>query len=433
MDADLDLVPDGCDACEGDDSTGDADGDAICDSDDLCSGDDAAGDVDQDGTCADADLCDTDETKLEPGACGCGVPDDDLNLDGLTDCLVESITIEGRRSHVYFENGQAKWASFYGKMELNGGLLAPDLRDGAVGIGGIGVSIQGVNAYSRDDVAYTVTDGAEAADNDEKWSWKISNTERATLRWKNSEKYMSTRDPAFPSVNTTGNVGRLVSRFIHADETMLRYRWNNKTTLPMSLVIDGVPLLTVERDPTDICEESADGESPAVACFDGYKVTSTYSLFEVYRDEEEVNRVIDVAFTGDRLGDGNIIAWYADGDVTDGLTGLAYSQVAIDDGTNTSVWYNAGGRFDITVPLSGAQPTVPSGTCPTAALSLQMGDASTVAVAEGEADFYGYAVENGQQTHRKRGVTTVTKTWTHWRANEVSEDCELDDDTCGED
>ena len=171
-----------------------------------------------------------------------------------------------------------------------------------------------------------------------------------------------------------------------------------------------------------------------VTCLDGYSVTSTYALFEVYRDEVERTRVVDVAFTGDRLGDGNVIAWYADGDASDGLSNLLYTQTAIDDGTNSSVWYNAGGRFDLAVPLLGLpQPTVATGTCPTTTLTLQMGDATTYATVEGEADFYGYSVVNGQQTQRKRGVTTVTKTWTHWRATEVAEDCNIDDDTCNED
>jgi hypothetical protein len=172
-----------------------------------------------------------------------------------------------------------------------------------------------------------------------------------------------------------------------------------------------------------------------LTCLDGYSVASTYQTHEVYRDDDgERKRVVDVDFTGDRLGDGNVIAWYADGNADDGLTNLVYSQVALDDGTGTSVWYNAGGRFDITVPIGGfAEPLV---SCPSAELSLQFGGANTTATIEGSAEWTGYDVEKKSQKSTKKvngQHVTSTKSWTHWRAKEVGEDCALDDDTCDED
>ena len=43
-------------------------------------------DEDGDGVAADCDLCDNDPLKLDPGICGCGVPDIDQDNDGIFDC-----------------------------------------------------------------------------------------------------------------------------------------------------------------------------------------------------------------------------------------------------------------------------------------------------------------------------------------------------------
>ncbi len=430
VDSDGDGLDDDVDNCievdnlEQDNADGDMFGDG-CDDDD-----------DDDGADDDDETCDTDPAKTAAGDCGCGTADEDADLDGVTDCLEEVLTIDGRRSHVYFEDGLGVYAQFNGALELNGGLLAPDLRSGDAGYGQIGATIEGVAAYSNDAVTYEVADGGSAVDNRERWGWKVGNNERASVRWKDSEKYVSTRDPAFPSLDEEDNYGRLVSRFIHADETRLRFRWTRKTELPLTVAIDGVPLLTVTEDADDSCVEGETTPEGAVyTCLDGYALVSTYDVHEVYRDEDgERKRVVDIDFTGDRLGDGNVIAWYADADADDGLSGLLYSQLALDDGTGTSVWYNAGGRFEAIVPITGvAEPSV---SCPSATLNLQFGDASTAAVLEGSAEWTGYDVERRSQTLTKKvngRRVTVTRAWTHWRANEVGEDCELDDDTCDED
>jgi hypothetical protein len=60
-------VPDGCDVCPGYDDTQDADGD---------------------GTPDDCDGCPEDPFKVEPGICGCGVPDEgDDDGDGFLNCI----------------------------------------------------------------------------------------------------------------------------------------------------------------------------------------------------------------------------------------------------------------------------------------------------------------------------------------------------------
>ena len=44
-------------------------------------------DTDGDGTLDCQEYCPLDPNKLEPGVCGCGVPDVDSNHDGVLDCL----------------------------------------------------------------------------------------------------------------------------------------------------------------------------------------------------------------------------------------------------------------------------------------------------------------------------------------------------------
>ncbi len=62
----------------------DTDGDGLPDCIDPCP---ASGDSDGDGVDDCLDRCPNDDAKLDPGACGCGVPDTDANGDGLPDCL----------------------------------------------------------------------------------------------------------------------------------------------------------------------------------------------------------------------------------------------------------------------------------------------------------------------------------------------------------
>ncbi len=357
----------------------DGDGEVAC----LCD------DADNDGTCDDEDGCPADPLKVEPGACGCGEPDGDEDGNGIEDCVQEDLFLEGRRSHVKWHNSRP-YALFTGRMELGGGLLAPDFRDGDVGHGQIQVEIGATSPVTVYDEAldyevYEHNNGVET-DNREKWRYKDGNRERATMRWRNSMRYRSKNDPAMPGIRDDDNWGRMHSRFIHTDETRLRVRWNRRTELPLTIVIDGVPLVTIAEDGDD------------------YQVTSPYETYEVYRkDGTERRRVVDIAFVGDRLGDGNVIAWYADDDPDDGLDGLLNSHEAIDQGTGDSVWYNAGASFNVKVPLDGySQPDDDEAQ---ASLWMQFGDADTDFVITGEVTYCGYEVA---------GI--------HWRASEVLDD-----------
>ena len=74
-DRDGDGVCDAVDRCPLD-NPDDSDGDGVCDSADPCPFDDPD-DADADGICNSDDGCPNDPAKSEPGACGCGVPDDD--------------------------------------------------------------------------------------------------------------------------------------------------------------------------------------------------------------------------------------------------------------------------------------------------------------------------------------------------------------------
>jgi hypothetical protein len=94
-------VPDACDAClEGDDRLDD-DEDGVPDACDQCPGVIDGLDADGDGTANCLEECPLDPDKLEPGVCGCGLPDEDTDGDDLPDCqlctISETELIEPRR------------------------------------------------------------------------------------------------------------------------------------------------------------------------------------------------------------------------------------------------------------------------------------------------------------------------------------------------
>lgn len=64
----------------------DDDGDGVPNDIDVCPGEDDNLDSDGDGVADCLDLCPADPAKTDPGACGCGVADEDVDNDGIADC-----------------------------------------------------------------------------------------------------------------------------------------------------------------------------------------------------------------------------------------------------------------------------------------------------------------------------------------------------------
>lgn len=86
-DSDADGIGDACDICYGA-SNADSDSDSYCDENDNCPTDSNPDqlDTDSDGVGDICDGCPVDSSKIDPGICGCYVPDDDSDSDGTPDC-----------------------------------------------------------------------------------------------------------------------------------------------------------------------------------------------------------------------------------------------------------------------------------------------------------------------------------------------------------
>jgi hypothetical protein len=131
------------------------------------------------------------------------------------------------------------------------------------------------------------------------------------------------------------------------------YGWPRTATLPVTIAVDGIVLLTVDA-------------SRNVISAPPYTVRGTQ---------------VDVVFP-DRLVPGNTLAWYADANPGNGLQNLIFSHEAVADGSAVATYYNAGGRFWITVPITGITKTYAQRT---AKVEMSFGEEHVTLVGCGEA------------------------------------------------
>jgi hypothetical protein len=120
-------------------------------------------------------------------------------------------------------------------------------------------------------------------------------------------------------------------------------------------------------------------------------------------------KTVDVLYP-DRLVPGNVISWYADGDLSNnsGLPeNLVYQHDASANGTATDTYFNAGGRFFIKVPVVGlALTALPR----TATVEFTVGQQGITQV--------------GCSAFTVEGYSLVGK---NWKFNDGPDDCESED------
>ena len=418
VDTDLDGAADDCDAFPVDPAEwDDTDGDGVGDNGDAFPSDPTETvDSDGDGLGDNGDQC---PNEYADGA-------EDIDNDGCLDIL-EDLALTAETSHIrWYDTKVGKkrvngvretfdenksHARFHGTMELTGGLLAPDFRDASDnGLASIQVTMGASNpvtVYDSGDLLMDVYDQctASTSDNREKWKHydryeneygaKPYSHERATLRWRNSMRYRSWQEAGYPAMSEEDNLGRIHSKAISVDESRVRVRWNRKTELPLTVALNGVTLVTIEDN----------GDNT-------YTVDSAYDSETVFRGNgTERTRVIDVLYP-DNLTEGDELIWYSGTDQTG--TEL-YDQTLEENAASTSntdsVWYNAGGRFHLRVPIGddivdGNLSEATDAAEQVATVSITVGDTSVPGSAvTGEVTYSGYVVTDG-----------------HWRIAETDED-----------
>jgi hypothetical protein len=286
--------------------------------------------------------------------------------DDVQSCLAHST--------VYFSSSYStatsKYVVFEGAMTHTEGNLASDFRDSEeIAQGALSVTVAGNLVYENAAVPFAVIDG-DPVNNAEKWQFTAGPYEKATLLWKDSQAYDANRDPALPN-----NVGKLFTRFIHANETELRFEWKSSTRKPLLIVVDGI--VVVKRD------ASGNVTSPLPNHKSGSRIDVVYP---------------------DRLVPGNTIAWYNDANPADGYQNLIYTHEATSDGISADTYFNAGGEFFVSVPVSGVSINAASKS---AQVNLNIGEYNVTLV--GCAEF---------------SASPYDKQGSRWNYNDDCEDCE---------
>jgi len=262
---------------------------------------------------------------------------------GAGDCADIGTTVDCARVR-FKSNGQSQWASFNGNLTLLGGNQAADFRVNGLAKGAVKVTFgctgTPTTVYCKTNISFKVKDHPADDDDDdsgqsdhEKWEYKGMSPEHIFFRLKDDQRYDALRDPNLPVSAATGNrnLGKLKTVFIHFDQTRFSYDFKNATK-PVTITIDGIVLLTIRTNGT------------------------VYSPFPKWI----YGKRVEVLYPG-RLVPGNEICWFNDNDpnvdsVADAygtLDNLVYCHVASASGTGTDTYFNAGGVFNITVPVSG--------------------------------------------------------------------------------
>ena len=254
-------------------------------------------------------------------------------------------SLDKSKVHVH---GSKPYAHFEGSLVLTEGQLAEDFRsaiDAGHGTVSVTLGADGLVAYENSDITFGIT-GATQENKDEKWTHKGANPiEQIKFRWDTAPEYDAGNDPDLPA-----SVGELYSEFIHVADTSLQVDFK-KATLPLTVVIDGIVLLTIQTN------------------------GSVESALPV-----EVHRKKATVLFPDRLVPGNVIEWYRDGDTSDGVQNLVYTHECAADGTASATYINGTARFDITVPLPADLDTAT--LAPQGVLAFTVGEPGTTLVNE---------------------------------------------------
>ena len=333
-DTDDDGLLDGAEVLAGTDPlVGDTDNDGLSDGTEvtLCT-DPLNPDTDGD-TLLDGDEVAAGTDPLDPDTDGDGIPDaeDDRPLQacGGIGALLE-------RSRVRF-SGPQSFAYFRGQLTILDGNLPSDFRSSATQAEAqmtVSFSDSATPAYDQA-IAFDVLD-TDPVDNREKWRYRVGCTERVVFRWKRNLRYKSTLDPQAVSLD----LPKVRSEYIHSDETELRIRYS-MDSVPFTLKRDGIAILDVDAGGVPTAGVGALSIDPRSA------------------------RRVDVLFA-DRLVPGDTLTWCD-------ASGEVYSQVIGED-TATETYFNAGGKFNIRVPVTGVAFT---DTPRTALVEIHFGDAAS--------------------------------------------------------
>jgi hypothetical protein len=246
----------------------------------------------------------------------------------------------------HFDNcGHCQYALFTGNLMLTGGDQASDFRTLTNAFGTLQVTV-GSNSpvviYNNNQIRFRV-DTNSCCGSDEVWDYYGTNpVEQVIYKFTDNQRYNALGDTNLPSSAATGfkNVGELSTVFIDSSETRFYYGFQ-QTTKPITIVVDGIVLLSVNSSNV---------------------VTSTFPF-------STCGKTVQVLFPA-RLVPGNVISWYATANpAAVSSTNLIYSQTVSANGTSTDTYVNEGATFLLQVPGLCVNPAC-TDRCATATFTI---------------------------------------------------------------